>query len=362
MAGGPGDGGVIRMRSLDSLRGLAAVAVMLYHFTFIFDEAVAPGSQKSVYAFALGRYGVNLFFMISGFVILWSIQRVDRVGQFAYSRFTRLFPPFWASIFIVTAFILLGRHVYGTSMEILQFTVPQWFANFTMVPRWFPGVNWQPLDGAYWTLALEMGFYVTIGVMMALGLTRRRRIVPTMAVLWSIDVFLNVVNFLHRMSLGDHVPGQVDYTPLFIVGMSLFLLYQEKDRPRRDRQILWLMVVVTPFLELLRFNVTSAVVTMGLVAVMYFAIFRTIPGLTARPLQFLGGISYSLYLVHCYPGYVTMKLLMDHGWNRNLAVLAAIAQSLVLAIILNRTVEKPVTRWLRQRRSNVKPVPQIATS
>ena len=363
MAGGQGHSGAVRMKSLDSLRGLAAISVMLYHYTFAFDlHGLFPGHQKAVYSFGLGHLGVNLFFMISGFVILWSTQRVHGVGQFAWSRFSRLFPPFWASIFIVSAFVLIGEHAFHGGFGALQFSFAQWVANFSMVPRWFPGVNWQPLDGAYWTLALEMGFYVVIGVMMATGLTRRNRIVPTMAVVWALDAGLNGLNFLHRLSIGDHAPGQVDYTPLFIVGMALFLLFQETDRPKRDRQILWVMVAATPFLEFLRFNYANGLVVIGLVALMVLAIFRTVPGLTSRPLQFFGAISYSLYLVHCYPGYVTIKLLLDAGWNRNLAVLVAIGQSIVLAVLLNRIVEKPVTRWLRERRPSGTRVARVATT
>ncbi len=122
------------------------------------------------------------------------------------------------------------------------------------------------------------------------------------------------------------------------------------------------MVAATPFLEFLRFNYANGLVVIGLVALMCLAIFRTVPGLTSRPLQFFGAISYSLYLVHCYPGYVTIKLLLDAGWNRNLAVLVAIGQSIVLAVLLNRIVEKPVTRWLRERRPSGTRVARVATT
>jgi peptidoglycan/LPS O-acetylase OafA/YrhL len=361
--GVPGGSGGTRLKSLDALRGIAACAVVLFHYTSGFDQRhYFPGYPQALFSFAVGRYGVALFFVISGFVILWSIQRVNTVGDFAYSRFSRLFPPYWASLFFGSAYILFAEHVLNAGIAPLTFTGGQWFANLTMVPRWIPPFRFLEVDGVYWTLAIEMGFYLLIGVMMATGLTKRNRIVPAMFSFWCFDLVLNVLRFLSGVSSGNHAPGTGDYTNLFMAGMALFLLFQERDRPRRDRQILWVMVWGAPVLEALRFQKAGTVVVLVIVATVYFAIFRSIPLLHTRPLQWVGGISYSLYLVHAYPGYITIKLLLDHGWNRNLAVVAAIVQTFILAIILNKTVEKPVTRWLRQRRSSIKPVPEIATT
>ncbi len=181
--GVPGSSGVTRLTSLDALRGVAALAVVVFHFTFSFDDrGTFPGYPRAVVSFAGGRYGVQLFFVISGFVILWSIQRQSTVGKFAFSRFSRLFPPYWASLLFVSAYILFAQHVLDAGIGPLTFTSGQWFANLTMVPRWIPPFRFHEVDSAYWTLAIEMGFYVLIGVMMVIGLTKKNRIVPAMFV------------------------------------------------------------------------------------------------------------------------------------------------------------------------------------
>jgi peptidoglycan/LPS O-acetylase OafA/YrhL len=351
---------VTRIRSLDALRGIAALAVVIFHTTASFDHSF-PGYPHAVVSFEGGRYGVQLFFVISGFVILWSIQRQTTVGKFAYSRFSRLFPPYWASLLFISAYILFAQHVLDAGISPLTFTAGQWFANVTMVPRWIPPFHFIEVDYAYWTLAIEMGFYLLIGLLMALGLTRKNRIVPTMFTIWCVDLALNGVHFLSAMASGNRQPGTGDYANLFLAGMALFLLYQDRDRPKRDRQILWVMVWGAPVLEALRFQKVGALVVLAVVTSVYFAIFRSIPLLHSRVLQWLGRISYSLYLMHEVPGYITMKLLLDHGWNRNLVVVVAIVQSFVLAIILHRVVEKPVTRWLRQRSSAKRIVPVATT-
>jgi peptidoglycan/LPS O-acetylase OafA/YrhL len=353
---------VTRIRSLDALRGVAALAVVVFHFTVTFDHTgVFPGYRHAVISFAGGRYGVQLFFVISGFVILWSIQRQTTVGKFAYSRFSRLFPPYWASLLLISAYILFAQHVLDAGIGPLTFSAGQWFANISMVPRWIPPFHYVEVDPAYWTLAIEMGFYLLIGLLMALGLTKKNRIVPTMFTIWCADFALNGIHFLSGMASGSRQPSTGDYANLFLAGMALFLLFQDSDRPKRDRQILWVMVWGAPVLEALRFQKVGAVVVLAVVTSVYLAIFRSIPLLDSRLLQWLGGISYSLYLMHEVPGYITMKLLLDHGWNRNLVVVVAIAQSFVLAVILNRTVEKPVTRWLRQRSSAKRIVPVATT-
>jgi peptidoglycan/LPS O-acetylase OafA/YrhL len=349
--------------SLDALRGVAALAVVIFHLTAGFDDPINfPGYPRAWFHFGVGQYGIDLFFMISGFVILWSVQRVATVGDFAYSRFSRLFPPFWGSLILTSGYILFAEHVLGAhQLGPLQFTFPQWLANVTMVPHWIPGGHFEAIEGAYWTLAVEMGFYLLIGLAMACRLTTRNRIVPTMAVIWTVDLVATGVRFLGAMSSGVHVEPR-DFTNLFLGGMALYLLFADRSRPRRDRTILWVIFWSTPFVQVLRFAGSGVIVLAVLVVVMYLAVFHTIPGLNSRPLRWLGGISYSLYLVHNAMGMLTMKLLLDRGWDRNVVVLIALVQAFVLAILLNKAVEKPVTRWLRQRRAPAKPASSVAST
>jgi len=342
-----------RVASLDALRGLACLAIVIYHVTIGFDDRINfPGYPHSAFRFGLLQYSLDLFFMISGFVILWSVQRLRSVGDFAYGRFSRLFPTFWASLLMVSGYILFAQHVLGANhLGPLAFTFPQWLANVTMLPHWVPGGHFEAIEGVYWTLAVEMGFYLAIGVAMAFRLTTRNRIVPLMAVVWTLDTASTGLHFLSALQSGYHGEFR-DFTNLFLAGMALFLLYQDRDRPKRDRQILWVIFWSAPFTDVLRFASHRAPAVALFCVLMYFAVFRRIPGLSSRPLVWLGGLSYSLYLVHNAMGMLTMKLLMDHGSSRNLAMLVALVQAFVLAILLNKIVEKPVTRWLRRRRSS----------
>jgi peptidoglycan/LPS O-acetylase OafA/YrhL len=107
-----------RLYELDVLRGIAAFGVMLYHYTFRFEALYRhPGHPSGALwdAFRHFAFGLPMFFIISGFVILMTLDRTERASDFVYARFNRLFPAFWAAIavtFIIThVFGLPGRTV-----------------------------------------------------------------------------------------------------------------------------------------------------------------------------------------------------------------------------------------------------------
>lgn len=86
-----------RVIELDALRGLAALCFVLYHFTWFIDT-VLPGARLPAFQLRWGCYGVQLFFAISGFVILMTLDRTVTVRQFARARFRRLFPAYWIAM------------------------------------------------------------------------------------------------------------------------------------------------------------------------------------------------------------------------------------------------------------------------
>lgn len=95
----PERGSTGRLHEIDALRGVAAMAVALFHYTTRLTELYGARSGADV-SFGHGHYGVNLFFVISGFVIFTTLEKMSRPMDFVVSRFSRLFPVYWAAIFL----------------------------------------------------------------------------------------------------------------------------------------------------------------------------------------------------------------------------------------------------------------------
>ncbi len=158
-----------RIAEVDALRGIAAAIVVLYHYTQRYGEFAAslpeqyPIAGEPFFKVPWGHFGVQLFFMISGFVILMTVMKVKSVGEFALLRFVRLYPAFWTACIVTFAI----THAFDLPLREVS---PAWAAiNLTMVPDMFKVPY---IDAVYWTLQQEMMFYVVMGVMLALGLKR----------------------------------------------------------------------------------------------------------------------------------------------------------------------------------------------
>ena len=139
----------VRFLELDAIRGLAAIAVVLYHYTFRYPKLYAHDFE-TYYKFAYGNLGVELFFILSGFVIFMSILKVKSPFEFLTKRFIRLYPTYWiAMIFtflMVTIFGLAGKEV----------TINEFLINITMLQY---GLQIPSVDGVYWSLFHELLFY-----------------------------------------------------------------------------------------------------------------------------------------------------------------------------------------------------------
>jgi peptidoglycan/LPS O-acetylase OafA/YrhL len=137
-----------RVPELDLLRFTAAAAVVVFHFYVLLPGSTTP-QQAIASVSRFGFLGVPLFFMISGFVILWTAFNRSP-GQFALARFCRLFPSYWVCVLITSA-------VLGAAGG-----APPWreiLANLTMCQHLF---GYESVDEVYWTLFIELKFYVLV--------------------------------------------------------------------------------------------------------------------------------------------------------------------------------------------------------
>jgi peptidoglycan/LPS O-acetylase OafA/YrhL len=149
-----------RVTPLDALRFIAAASVMLYHYTYFYatdgDPTLSPFERFSRH----GYLGVNVFFMISGFVILWSASGRSAV-LFARARVLRLFPEFWIAVLISATVFYLRPGGWGDDLSLDVVA-----RNLTMIPGYL-GAPY--VDDVYWTLGVEIKFYVLLFLLILAG-------------------------------------------------------------------------------------------------------------------------------------------------------------------------------------------------
>lgn len=338
-----------RLHALDALRGLAALYVVIYHDTLRFprfmqglpmdhDAALLPGltQQES------GIIPVLWFFLISGFVITWTVDRCRTPLDFVVSRFSRLYPAYWAALAITVA-LQLAWPLPGPAPHATQV-----LANTTMLQEYAGFAN---VDGVYWSLTIELLFYAYALVLFATGLWRHVHVV---ALAWAVAALLWAV----LVQAGIAVPWRVqqllllEFAPFFAAGMMLYRLWRNERRA-------WTVatVAVCAAAVLVAYRPVSAATVFGVAAMMFGATQGRLRWLAAPPLLWLGSISYSLYLSHQTASFMVMRALDAAGSPHWLGILAGIAAALALAYAITTLVERPALHVIRGAWRRVRPPP-----
>lgn len=323
-----------RLVELDALRGIAAILVMLFHYTTRYEQLYGHEVAPSV-SLPWGHYGVNLFFMVSGFVIFMTLHRVKRPLDFIVSRFSRLFPAFWAAIavtFLLThAFELPDKSVSAGIAAMNLFMIHGLFK----IPH---------VDGVYWTLEVEIIFY---GMALLLYLVGRLNSVH--AALLALLV-LRLTYFLAEKFAGIELSWTMShililpYIAWFVCGIMIYRLVTfPKESPRKDVLVLVAAIAQLTIVENIIIGLLAACLSLTLLAAAKGRL-----SVLANPiLAWLGAISYTLYLLHENIGWGIIMHLERAGLSANLSISLAIGVALSLASGLTWLVERPGMNWLR---------------
>lgn len=272
----------MRVTELDLFRFLAAAAVTLYH----------------LYDFKYGYLGVNFFFILSGFVILWTAEQRDWI-DFCISRFSRLYPTFWACMVIVVFYLWLSGGALPNLYQVM--------ANATMAAGY---LNADYIDGVYWTLQVELKFYFLIFLLM---IARQIPRIETWLWIWLAAGTLGQFSGL-LASLTLH-----PYHPYFIGGCGLYLIWSRGLQWRRLALVLCCATAAGghSLVQIEQFVSGEYVPWIPVLAMS--CIFALLFALAMRWLSFphrlwvqLGAVSYPLYLLHNIIGqqhFVAMLIL-----------------------------------------------------
>ncbi|MCF3648702.1 acyltransferase family protein [Synoicihabitans lomoniglobus] len=330
-----------RLDILDVLRGLAALAVCLFHL---------QGEHLSRWPligtlFSHGYLGVYAFFVISGYVIPLSLHGKIVSGieyrHFLHRRFLRLYPVYVVAVIFTVALWYGSSWVPGFQGNAPSISPFDYLVNFTLTA----GVANQPwILVVSWTLAIEAQFYVLIGL--SIPLFRHQTFVVRYATLlaWAFMAFVS-----------PDIEWVTSYGPIFGLGIALYM--RSKSLLGRSalggyiliafliqtRNLGWSVVTETEAWSSI--NLTSYLVSVvTMLAIVIAKDFRS------AILVNVGHISYSLYLVHVPIGGRVVNLshrLGNAWWIELLAMITAIAFSMAVAQLFYRFIEAPSHRWAR---------------
>lgn len=313
-----------RLTNLDVFRAIAALTVCLFHFH--------PHS-----VFRYGHYGVDVFFVISGFIIPASLLRsgyqLGGLKSFLVSRFVRLYPAYFLAGLMAVVLWYVSAAIPGFKGQAPSFTWQMILNNLLMTCD-FLDTPW--IIPVFWTLAVEAQYYLLIALSFPLLAGRSE------AVKWVVLAGWILVPFF--VGAG---PSIFSWTALFGMGLAVFAL-----RAGKINLISFYGLLIAAGLVhwQVKGPVSAGVGVVSAVAIMFC------PAIKCVPLVKIGVISYSLYLIHVPLGGRMINLATrfpESVWTTIISISAALVVSLVASAVFFHVVEKPSHSWSRAVRKRL---------
>jgi peptidoglycan/LPS O-acetylase OafA/YrhL len=365
------------IKALTGLRIIAAVWVVLFHFRPLLRDA-APGFRDALSpVLNCGAQGVDLFFILSGFVLTWNY--LDRMGwswstratlHFLWLRLARVWPVYLVTLHLAALWVIFTLHVgHVPSQDVARLTAVSYVRQILLIQLWFqPYFDGSSWDGPAWSISAEWLAYLLFGLLVlvvfrASHATRARSLMwlsvaaslPPVVLLLLSGQFYTPWSWLPRIVMqftagalvaaavarlrptqrGRHVAG---YVSLLLIAGIVGLLYLFDAHPLHGVQ-----------------DTSGLVDVLFVPLVMALAIGAgSLPAfLSTRMMVFGGQISFCVYMVHelvhtAWLWAAEQFQLTLHGNGGKLIVAGLIAITIVGAAVLFHFVEEPTRHWMRR--------------
>ncbi|MCV7038370.1 acyltransferase [Mycolicibacterium moriokaense] len=365
------------IKALSGLRIVAAVWVVLFHFRPLLEQA-SPGFRSALApVLDCGAQGVDLFFILSGFVLTWNYM--DRMGEswswratvhFLWLRLSRVWPVYLVTMHLAALWIIFTLNVGHVPSKVAdQLTAMNYVKQFLLVQLWFApyfdGTSW---DGPAWSISAEWLAYLLFGALALVifriaRATRARGLIylavaaalPPVLLLMATGLFYTPWSWLPRIVM--------QFTAGALVCAAVRKL-QPSDRARTGAGIAALLIaaaIVGILYWLDAHPMPSIYDSAGLVDVLFVPLVLTLaigagtlPALLAlRPMVYLGHVSFSLYMVHelVHTTWNWMVEQFEIHLGSDLAGKAVLVGLLAVAfggaVFLYHFVEEPARKWMR---------------
>ncbi len=309
---------VVHFYSIDVLRGVAAVVVCFYHFT----NGFLPNGNPMKWFFQYGYLGVESFFLISGFIVVYSLAKkkyqLSNFRDIFLKRFWRLEPAYWASILLMLGMDCFASYIPGFEGQSHSHSIYNLFLHFFHLNALL-GQPW--VRDVYWTLAIDWQFYLTMCLIFPL---------VTHSKMW-----LRLLTLLAFAALTPFFSQYwvFYYSFAFIIGI---LFYYKYEGTLNNIQT-FSLILLSLYGNYHYLGVTH--LSSLIISVICFAFFDFRQSI----FSFLGKISYSLYLTHIFSGWAVCTIFHMFGeneWLMCFGIVVGVATSIAFSNVFYQKVEQ----------------------
>ncbi|UVK96607.1 acyltransferase [Pseudomonas sp. B21-048] len=333
-----------RVKELDLLRFLAAFAVVIFHYAF---RGYARGDMSTMpypllaESAKYGYLGVELFFMISGFVILMTASS-NNLKVFFISRVVRLYPAFLVCCtitFLIT--LAIGQPRYTASFY-------QYIINMTLLSD-LMGVP--SIDGVYWSLFVEIKFYLMISIL--LGFKKIEKI-ETYLILWLlISAAAEAFTFEKMRSILI-----TDYSAYFIAGATFYIIWAKGFTKTRIllltgalalasyTAIVWAELLETKYSTEFNHLIVCGIIILFFMTFLLIATNKT-AAIGTLDWTTLGALTYPLYLLHQMIGFMIFNIAYP-AVNPHILLWGTAALMIGASYIIHKKIEVPIARQIKK--------------
>jgi peptidoglycan/LPS O-acetylase OafA/YrhL len=349
-----------RIKILDGFRTIAIFSVILFHY---YSRWTMPYEIFNLYPygnkydhFGYGYLGVQFFFMISGFVIAFTLYKTGSIKDFWKKRIARLFPAMLLCSLITLLVLrcLDNSSLFPDGHSIRNFLCSLTFIAPSLLNYCFRSLHGNYLNGSYWSLWPEIQFYIMASVLYYFNPSKFIRNFSVLAfVLCAMNWFVGTLHTgVFFTAKYDFWFGEIfnlpQYIGWFMAGILFYTIYSKKTE--RITISLSAAVIVLQLCQCMQWELLIMLVFIGLFVVFLLSP-KALHFLAYKPIAAVGMASYSLYLIH-----ESIGVLLIHKYGGYfgrfdwLFTILLITAMILFSLLCYRLVERPVGRWIHKKK------------
>jgi peptidoglycan/LPS O-acetylase OafA/YrhL len=345
----------------NTLRGIAAISVLISHYLGVFwlkRDVVAQFTNANVLqssvnspsivafvnftddVFNFGAFGVALFFLISGFVIPFSLNKLQ-TKEFIINRIFRIYPTYMVGFSLTLLIIFLSGKFYQHAFPYhLQEILPHFVPGFHDIYN-------TKIDGVIWTLDIEVKFYLICAVFVNLFKSKTLKVFFIPITLGILSSF--IIAFFHHYQITNgriftYAQANI-FIAQYIIYMFIGTVFYYNHTKRLKAKPAFTLIIALFILHAFIIKISPYGFSIGSYgcALSLFAFAYICPKFFQgnRVLNFFADISYPLYIIHGVSGYILLRILLDCGVQVYCALFITTMTALSFAYILHQLIERP---------------------